>query len=786
MREPVRFISPLIRTAVVLGGLALGGWYSFAQEASPPPRRQIVADVKVSGNRRVATQNIISQLKTRPGVEYNPDTIQEDVRTLIATNQYGNVQARFLERPDGRVDIYFVIVDFPNVVEEVLFEGAHSIKKKDLEDMTNVKKGKPLNPVQNQIACQTIVRAFNDKGRPFASCTLAEGGKPGDSRVVFNITEGPQVFVRDIKFSGNKFVSGPVLRTHLMSSRWILGIHAVSKPYIAAMTEADVDKLRDYYRSFGFHDVRVSREVKWSDDSKTVVLIFHINEGQRYRIKGAPEIVGQYTVPKEEVNRVIQVKADENYSQTKIDTDVSRIRDYIGFTGKLATVEDRLFWTNNGECVVQYEVRERPPARVGQIFIVGNTTTRQNVILRQVPLYPGQPLSYPAIREAERNLARINLFESDPEKGDRPTVTVLDQDSDSPFKDILINLKETRTGSLLFGVGFNSDAGATGSIVLNERNFDITRLPTSFEDLLSGQAFRGAGQEMRIEAVPGTELQRYTFQFREPYLFDSKYSLSVGGYYYTRFFNEYKESRLGSRVTVGRRLNDYWTANGTVRVENIGVNDVPFFAPQDYLDARGNNFLTSLRVGLTRDSRDSYLRPTQGSQLDIAVEQATGENTFPIATVDFNQYYTVWQRADGSGRHVVALRSNVSVAGDDTPVYERFYAGGFRSIRGFAFRGVGPQVNGFKVGGEFQLLNSVEYQVPVTAGDSVYVVGFVDSGTVESKVEIKDYRVSAGFGLRFVVPMLGPVPIALDFGFPIVKGQFDQEQMFSFWLGFFR
>ena len=96
-----------------------------------------------------------------------------------------------------------------------------------------------------------------------------------------------------------------------------------------------------------------------------------------------------------------------------------------------------------------------------------------------------------------------------------------------------------------------------------------------------------------------------------------------------------------------------------------------------------------------------------------------------MATVDFSQYFTVWQRADGSGRHVVALHSNVSYAGDSTPVFERYYAGGFRSIRGFAFRGVGPTIDNFKVGGDFQLLNSVEYQVPVQAGDNIYLVGFV-------------------------------------------------------------
>ena len=57
---------------------------------------------------------------------------------------------------------------------------------------------------------------------------------------------------------------------------------------------------------------------------------------------------------------------------------------------------------------------------------------------------------------------------------------------------------------------------------------------------------------------------------------------------------------------------------------------------------------------------------------------------------------------------------------------------------------------------------------------------------VENRIDIKDYRVSAGFGFRFTVPMLGQVPIAFDFGFPIVKGADDREQIFAFWVGFSR
>jgi outer membrane protein assembly factor BamA len=146
-----------------------------------------------------------------------------------------------------------------------------------------------------------------------------------------------------------------------------------------------------------------------------------------------------------------------------------------------------------------------PPkaARVGQIFIVGNERTRMNVILDQVPLYPGQILSYPALREAERYLARLNIFESSPDGSVRPTVTVLDNPlkPDSPYKDILINVQEANTGSLMFEVGITSSGVPCLCLVVQERNFDVARIPTCLDDLFEGSAFRGAAQVLRLELL---------------------------------------------------------------------------------------------------------------------------------------------------------------------------------------------------------------------------------------------------------------------------------------------
>src|SRR5439155_24867358 len=140
--------------------------------------------------------------------------------------------------------------------------------------------------------------------------------------------------------------------------------------------------------------------------------------------------------------------------------------------------------------------------------------------------------------------------------------------------------------------------------------------------------------------------------------------------------------------------------------------------------------------------------PTDGSVFEANYEQVFGDYSYGLATAEYTSFWTTWSRLDGSGKQVLAFRSQGSWAGNDTPVYDRLYAGGFRSLRGFEFRGVGPHVGEYNVGGDFAFLNIVEYQIPVVPSDALYVVGFVDSGTVNRSFSLADYRVTAGLGLR--------------------------------------
>jgi outer membrane protein assembly complex protein YaeT len=764
----------VIGLAVLLGS----GLWAVAQQQSPEGKT--VADVQTRNNRTTPSPRILSEVQTRVGRPYSQTTVQGDVARLMATRLFANVTPYFQLTADDKVAVIFEVQEYPNVVQEIRYEGAKHLKDDELDALTGLRRGTPLNPIANKMAIHAIERKYHEQGRLWAKVQLIEGDKDGDTRVVFRITEGRVVKVKSVQFVGNSFVTGERLRTQISTSRSFLGMGGDYNP---AMVAFDESHLEEYYRTFGFQSVQVSHDFEYPD-AESVNIVFHIHEGPRYRVSRV-DVMGTGEFSEERVRSVVKTKTGDIYDKTVTQVDVKNIKDLYGNTGRMVTPKEEVFQTGPGEVAVQYQVHERPPWSVGQVHIIGNNVTRDPVIRRQVGLYPGQTLTLPDIQVAEANLARLNIFESDPEKGQRPTVSILDPDSDNPVKDILVQVQEAQTGSFLLGVGVNSNAGLSGSIVLNERNFDITRWPTSFDELLAMRAFRGAGQEFRLEAVPGTQFQRYTASFREPSLFDSEYSLGTSAYFFTRHYVEYDEQRVGGRVVLGRKFGPNWSASVAERLESVDVFNVPDYFPADIVRDRGSHFLAGTRGAVTYDNRDSYLRPTQGMQIEGGFEQVFGDYTFPLFSIEGSKYFTTYQRKDGSGRHVLALRTQAAFAGSDTPVFERFYAGGFRSLRGFEFRGVGPFEDGLNVGGRFLWLNSVEYQIPVVATDRLYFVGFVDSGTVERNIELNNYRVSAGVGVRIQIPMLGPVPIALDFGFPIVKGPNDREQIFSFWLGFF-
>jgi outer membrane protein insertion porin family len=319
------------------------------------------------------------------------------------------------------------------------------------------------------------------------------------------------------------------------------------------------------------------------------------------------------------------------------------------------------------------------------------------------------------------------------------------------------------------------------------------------QDVVDGRAWRGAGQRFRLEAMPGTQVQRYIASFQEPYLFDTPISFGLSGSYYDRRFEDWTEQRLGGRVSFGYQ----WTADDVsaalaYRGENVKIYDpVVQTGPgvigvPELQEVLGSNALHGFKATVANDTRDSAFFPTSGHYAELGLEQVIGSFSCPRATLDLRQYGLVTERPDHSGRHVLSFSSQLGFTGDNTPLYDTFYSGGIQ-FPGFEFHSVTPikyasDGTSVQVGGDFMWINNLEYLFPLTADDMLHGALFVGFGTVEENITVDwdRFRVAPGFGLRITIPAMGPAPIALNFAFPVAEAPTDDQEIFTFNIGFTR
>jgi outer membrane protein insertion porin family len=215
------------------------------------------------------------------------------------------------------------------------------------------------------------------------------------------------------------------------------------------------------------------------------------------------------------------------------------------------------------------------------------------------------------------------------------------------------------------------------------------------------------------------------------------------------------------------------------------AEEVDFFgyrtpAPADYLAASGYSQLYAIMPSLRIDNRNNPLMPTKGQYANFSVEQGFGTFTFTKFDAEGRMYIPTFSRPDGTGKQFFTLRGHYGVATEGTPVYERFFAGNFGSLRGFQYRSVSPHVFSVPTGGLMMAVGSVEYQFPWNAKDTFNQILFCDFGTVTGNYQLNEMRVSIGTGLKVSLPMFGPMPFEFDLAFPVMHAFGDKFQPFNF------
>ncbi len=662
--------------------------------------------------------------------------------------------------------------------------------------------------------------------------------------VTFVVDEGPRCNVRNIFFRGN--ASFPATVPFNFTDNLIGGAKMesspaawwTSEPYTERKVHQDVERLSLYYRRKGFRDAEVDLVgADFTADGRDVDLTFLVNEGERYRVAS----VDVRTTPpsgrptsfhsSDELRPLIKTKVGDFYDRDQINFDIRALEKFYGQRGhpsrrryqRSSSLENMFDVEGPIETIdvdthtihLVFDVREGSPKVVHDVIVHGNTGTKDYVIRRRVRVLPGETLDMERLERAQSSLESTRFFETPQSPTGVDVIIDKPPGSDQPDEvDVRVDLQEGDTGSFLWGVGVSSDLGVQGTLEFRKRNFDLFRLPSSWNpvtvigEVANNEAFHGAGQDLDIQFRPGSRRTDFSIGFYEPDLFGQQFDtigLRVRGYRSRRRWESFVGSTFGGTVGLERNLSEFVRVGVTAQHETVRVRDIDANAPALVWDVEGSNELRSLGADIRYFTVDRAWRPTQGVDARAYYELFGG---FLGGSADFFRtgvtaatYLPLWED-ERERRHVLYLRNAFEIA--DTfsltrnafPT-ERFYMGGGQIggalLRGFSREGAGPSQFGQPTGGEARYMATAEYGFPLFSTrlsgqffetEIIRGVLLSDFGLLGSSLTAEDFgepRLAVGCGLRITIPGLN-LPLAMDLAWPILFEETDDRRQFYFTL----
>lgn len=669
-----------------------------------------------------------------------------------------------------------------------MFVGNRHFSDDRLSDLILLQPGELVSRPTIPSYEERVVTVYRDAGFPM----VAARADIEESELTFRVTEGPRVAVEHIVFEGNKHVADKELRRYVASRR--RGWPAFMRPgwFNNSTFQDDVLSVKGAYLQWGYLNAECGGHLTYNEAKTRVTLHVLIDEGPLYRV-GAVVFEGNSLYRDSELLAATPFVVGEPYRSDDLDKAVqgiSRLYAGIGHADVTAARDNlravRILPEEGTDVTVRVTINEGEQVRIGLIRIEGLEKTRENVVRRNLTFYPGQVATLDRFEKSERVLRNTGYFDNT----ERNPVQIALAPGDELVRDVIVRVKEGSTASIMLMAGYGEEQGFFGEFSLNQENFDLFNWPSSWDDLFRGNALSGGGQKLSLVLRAGTERSYYSLSLTEPAVGDGDYSLGFKLYSSGWTRDQFNETRTGFSVTGGKSLSRFVRHSVTVGRETIDVDDIADDAPDEIVRDDGSHSKPFVRYAAEVDRRDYRIEPTGGYLLRADVELGAGDVETLRVDLRGEKYWTVHEEEDGD-RHVLALRGRMGMvdaySGSRVPVFDRYFIGGIRTLRGFAYEGVAPidEATEERLGGESMLVGSAEYSMPIGAAEDMRLLFFMDAGYVEEDATDvlagwDELRASLGTGIRWHVPMLGPVIIEVNLGFPIMDESGDDRQTFHF------
>lgn len=767
----------------------------------------VLREVVLEGQVGVSHDLLRANLRTHAGAPYDPLVVDEDVRWLADTH---GILAEVALEPGpvlrfrlSRVSRY----------DEVRFEGHVRYDADELLAAGRLTRDRAATPDEVRAARGLVLDKYLEAGYAFVQVDFAPRLDADGRRVgVLRVYEGPQVETVGVNIEGLTALDPEdalgVMRSPPGFWSWLVG-----KDFVRAEIDGDVVLLENFVRGEGYLDGRVALgPIAWGEGREEATVTLVVEEGPRYRLREV-RVEGATAIPADELLAASPLQPGLPWRRPDVWRTLRDWRERYGRLGYLdVEIEPVETYDEEQPLVdVTWRVTEGGPKTVRDVLVRGNHGTRDDVVRRQVTLVPGDLADASELKWSEDVLVSLDYFSG---FDGQPRVDVTTQPAPAPDQvDVVVDVNDESSGLFTFLVGAGSDSGLFAGASVDKRNFDLTRAPSGWTDVLKeffgeGEAFHGGGQRLYFQVLPGTEVTQVDIQFQDPWLDSADpdpWGLTVDLYDRTRIFSDYEQGTLGLGFALDHRLSRQASVWAGLRHERVDISDIddPSEVPT-IARAEGQTTVRSLEGGFNWRQLDSLVEPTRGftgalrgelggsplgGDVDLLRLQATGEWYVPVAE-DADGRRTVLHPRVALGR--VKERGGT----DELPFFENFFVGGSSgpfALRGFDFQGVGPHESDNATGGQLAAVVSLEALYPLLTRynpfrdeDETLLKGvlFLDAGNLVPDTDLSDLgtdvRTGAGAGIRLRIPALGGITLSLDYALFVRDFDDDETRSLSF------
>jgi outer membrane protein insertion porin family len=764
-------------------GLRLLGVPDAPTATDTTPWGKDVRSIEVLGTHRVERDAVKAALKFKVGEPLVRSAAAESLRSLFALGYFSDVVITSSIVDPIQVDVQVTVVEKP-ALRKVLFEGNDEISADDLKEAVDLKPYSILNIASVRRNQKKLREKYVEKGFYLADVTYRLDLQPSNEvDVVYIIREHAKVTVRKVTLIGNKRVPTEDLKAAMQTQEggW-MSFLTQSGTFREEAFEHDLGGIQSVYYDRGFVNVKVGKpQVELSPDKRYLYLSIHIEEGPQYRI-GEIDFTGDLLMPKADLLRRMSIHTGEVFNRTKLIRDRGILDDIyqdVGYAYANITPRTPI---HEQERVIDliFDIQKGHVVTIERIDIGGNTKTCDKVIRREMRINEGDRYSGPALRSSKQHIQALGYFES-------VELTTHKGASDS-LAIVQVQVKERPTGTFQVGAGFS-----------NIENFIFT-LQVSENNLF------GWGQTLSASAQISAIRQVGQIQFVEPYLFDTKFSLSLNLAHSELAYLNFLRSATGGDITFGYELFEDGRLFLTYNLQDEGVSPLTGGLQQVEL---ANQFvkgiISSVKATLTWDKRNDRLFPTSGFMLSQSVEVAPNilgsQFQFSRFSGFARWYYPLILGAVFKTNWTYGIITELG--GVEIPISERYFVGGINSLRGYypftvsptkpvGIRSPDTATTDFEVGGTKQLVINNEIEFPIFEKVGIRGLVFYDLGNAYSADEHffqdKQYNLplgllmTVGFGIRWQLPI---GPLRFEWGIPLTPRPQDQPVDFEFTIGNF-